>query len=171
MIDVAAEGAELDVIVAPQVEIELNVIGDVTDIIEAEGAEEAERVIEGTKDCADAVEHEESEDDKNDSVDVLEVMKPGVDNDEVETGEDWIDVMDGKSSEVEGGLMAIEGLIDAVESTSDDGGVDELQGFKDLAEPVQAWAVDSDEDKLEVDDSIEFMEANEGRAEVDIVED
>jgi len=68
-------------------------------------------------------------------------------------------------------LIAIEELIDAVESTSDDGGVDELQRFKDLAGSVQDWAVDSDEDKLEVDDSIEFMEADERRAEVNIVED
>ncbi len=68
-------------------------------------------------------------------------------------------------------MIAIEELIDAVESTSDDGGVDELQRFKDLAGSVQDWAVDSDEDKLEVDDSIEFMEADERRAEVNIVED
>lgn len=171
MIDVATEVDELDVIVAPQGEIGLDVIGDLTDIIEAEGAEGAERAIEGTKDCADAVEHEESDDAKNDNVDILEVMKPGVDNAEVETGEDWIDVMDGKRSEAEGRLIAIEELIDAVESTSDDGGVDELQRFKDLAGSVQDWAVDSDEDKLEVDDSIEFMEADERRAEVNIVED
>jgi len=96
VIDVATEVDELDVIVAPQGEIGLDVIGDLTDIIEAEGAEGAERAIEGTKDCADAVEHEESDDAKNDNVDILEVMKPGVDNAEVETGEDWIDVMDGK---------------------------------------------------------------------------